>query len=124
MKQFSLEEYLKNPSRKVMTRGGESVRIICTDRKDADYPIVALIDSRGKEETLSYTKNGCFYYDGRKDVNDLFFDPEKHKGWINLYRGDLDITYAGSVYTSEKEAKKSIDNTQCYVTTLKIEWKE
>ena len=32
MKQFSLEEYLEHPDRKVVTRDGRSVRIICTDR--------------------------------------------------------------------------------------------
>ena len=32
MKQFSIEEYLKNPDRKVVTRNGLPVRIICTDR--------------------------------------------------------------------------------------------
>ena len=42
MKQFSLEEYLKNPDRKVVTRNGLPVRIICTDRKDK-WPIVALV---------------------------------------------------------------------------------
>ena len=31
MKQFSLEEYLANPSKKVVTRDGRNVRIICTD---------------------------------------------------------------------------------------------
>lgn len=124
MKQFNLKEYLENPSRKIVTRDGNNVRIICTDRKDADYPIVALINSSDKEETLSYTKNGCFYYDGRKDVNDLFFAPEKHEGWVNLYRGALDVIYAGCVYTSEKEAKECIDDPQRYVATVKIEWEE
>ena len=33
MKQFNLEEYLKNPSRKVITRDGREARIICTEGK-------------------------------------------------------------------------------------------
>lgn len=33
MKQFSIKEYLANPSRGIVTRDGRSVRIICTDRK-------------------------------------------------------------------------------------------
>ena len=32
MKQFNLEEYLKNPSKNVVTRMGRKVRVICTDR--------------------------------------------------------------------------------------------
>ena len=33
MKQFSLSEYLKNPSRKVVTREGKTARIGCKDAK-------------------------------------------------------------------------------------------
>ena len=40
--QFNLEEYLANPNRKVMTRNGDPVRIICTDRKDLDFPIMII----------------------------------------------------------------------------------
>lgn len=37
MRPFNLKEYLANPSRKVITRGGKPVRIICTDFKDYNY---------------------------------------------------------------------------------------
>ena len=122
MKQFSLEEYLKNPSKKVVTRDGKSVRIRCTDRKDADFPIVALIDSEGKEEILSYTKNGYFYYDGRKDVNDLFFAPEKHEGWANIYGKFL----AGSIFSTKEETEEYVKRVGAkdFVATAKIEWEE
>ena len=33
MKQFNLEEYLKDPSREIITRDGRPVRIICTNAK-------------------------------------------------------------------------------------------
>lgn len=33
MKPFNLEEYLANPSKKVVTRKGLDVRIVCTDVK-------------------------------------------------------------------------------------------
>lgn len=122
MKQFSLEEYLKNPSKKVVTRDGKSVRIRCTDRKDAVYPIVALIDSKGKEEILSYTKNGYFYYDGRKDVNDLFFAPEKHEGWANIYGKFL----ACDIFSTKEEAEECVKRVGAkdFVATAKIEWEE
>ena len=34
MKQFNLEEYLNNPSKKVVTRDGRAVKIYCTDYID------------------------------------------------------------------------------------------
>ena len=33
MKQFNLKEYLENPKEEVVTREGNPVRIICTDKK-------------------------------------------------------------------------------------------
>ena len=118
MKQFNLEEYLKNPSMKVVTRDGRNVRILCTDAK-GNCPVVVLVDYEDYEVAFNVTKNGKL-----DDVSDLFFAPEKHEGWVNLYRGALGVTYAGCVYTSEKEAKERIDDTQRYVTTVKIEWEE
>ena len=124
MKQFCLEEYLKNPSRKVVTRNGSKVRIICTDKK-GDCPIVALITTLDgvAEETVTYKENGKFFGDSSYKY-DLFFVPEKHEGWVNLYRGDSYATNAGCVYTSEKEAKESIYSLPRYITTVKIEWEE
>lgn len=80
MKQFNLDEYLKNPTRPVVTRGGNSVRIICTDRKfefsNAQYPVIALIkDLNGNECVIGFTSDGkeeCDY----DDNTDLFFISE------------------------------------------------
>ena len=125
MKQFNLEEYLKNPSRKVVTKDGRKVtRFLCTDAR-GQYPIVALIEALDddKESAFSYTKDGHFYPGEEHDYN-LFFAPEKHEGWVNLYRDIRDITYVGGIYISEKEAKENIYSPSCYITTFKIEWEE
>ena len=124
MKQFSLEEYLKNPDRKVITRDGKEVRIICTDRKSAVGlpPILALIKSGEEDEKLlGFCTNGEYLYNGsaQKD-NDLFFAPEKHEGWINVYK--TENGFIGSwVYVSKEEAGKNIGGD--YIATCKIEWK-
>ena len=125
MKQFNLEEYLNNTSRKVVTRDGRNARIICTDAKGA-FPIVALIEnSDGSNETAyKFKKNGYFLDSDDDYLLDLFFAPEKHEGWVNLYKSDSYATNAGCVFTSEKEAKESIYSLPRYVTTLKIEWEE
>ena len=46
MKAFNLKEYLKNPSRKVVTRDGRNVTIHCTNL-DGIFPVVAEIEGWG-----------------------------------------------------------------------------
>ena len=125
MEQFSLEKYLANPSWKVVTRDGRNARIICTDRRDLNFPIIALIEniSGGGEKACSYTKDGRHYTDC-PDIFDLFFAPEKRKGWINVYRNNGNHTYAGAVYDSKEDAEKRKVIDESYVTTIKIEWEE
>ena len=127
MKQFNLEEYLKNPSRKVVTRNGRNVRIICTDKKGYEYPIVALIENKleGFESVLYYTKDGE-YTANESSMSDLFFAPEKHEGWVNLYKyANKDCAYyMGGVFNSKAEAENKRDTSDKCVATIKIEWEE
>ena len=124
MKQFNLEEYLANPSKKVVTRMGRKVRIICTDREDSIYPIISLIkdDNRELEILVTYTKDGIpaeyieAYYT-------LFFVTEKKEGWINLFKINSTIT-TGEVYNTKEEAKSAVINSAIYISTVKIEWEE
>ena len=120
MKQFNLEEYLKNPSKKVITRGGKNVRIICTDRRDEQYPIVALIEwSTGNEEVVVlFQKDGRYNLLSENNINDLFFASEKHEGWINIYCD----TIISRIYPSEEEAKENACDSA--IATIKIEWEE
>ena len=128
MKQFSLEEYLANPSRKVVTRDGRSVRICCTDRKSEEQPIVALIASltEDSEYVGTYRKDGIWSTCGCASELDLFFAPEKHEGWLNLFKDTLGIIYGGCVYTSKDEAKdeEHLTDKESHVATVKIEWEE
>ena len=124
MKQFDLKEYLANPSRRVVTRDGRRARIICTDRRNLNYPIIALIEtSPGEEMAYSHTKDGKHCTDCT-DIFDLFFAPEKHEGWVNVYRNNGSHTYAGAVYDSKEDAEKRKIIDENYVTTIKIEWEE
>ena len=57
IKSFDLASY-KNGA-KVKTRDGHEVRIICTDAKDKDYPIIGLVTScDGNEDVVYYTLEG------------------------------------------------------------------
>ena len=106
MKQFDLKEYLANPSRKVVTRNGRNVRIVCTDKRDLNFPIVALIETipGGEEVTHSYTKDGRLCH--ISNIFDLFFAPEKHIGWINIFNaGDENV---GKIIFKSKEKAEEI----------------
>lgn len=73
MEQFSLEKWLQNKSRKVVTRSGHNVRILCTDQR-GNMPIVALVEF----ETLDGVQ--MFYSDGKNESHreyDLFFADEE-----------------------------------------------
>lgn len=128
MKQFNLEEYLKNPSRKVVTRDGRAVRIICTDfLSKMNKPVVALIkEDENKESVWNFSKNGKYHLpENEESSKDLFFAPVKREGWINLYK-DRNGAFSGNfIFETEKRAKEVIGETHTtYLTTIKIEWKE
>ena len=121
MKQFNLEEYLKNPNRKIITRVGKSVRIICTD-KESLSPIVALVKEEKEEHTYTYLPNGRYSFI-TENAYDLFFAPEKKEGWINLFKINSTIT-TGEVYNTKEEAKSAVVGSLVYISTVKIEWEE
>lgn len=128
MEQFSLAEYLKKPTRPIVTRDGNLVRIICTD-KIGKWPIVALV-CKGEEELLAtYTINGQKYIPKAEvSFDDLFFAPEsktKKVGWMNVCKyGDSEyFTIVGNVvFPTREEALKC--KSEHSVDTIQIRWEE
>ena len=122
MKPFSLEEYLKNPEKKMVSRDGRSVKIICTDRKNLNHPIVALIENilTEGEGVLCYTKEGKIFNQVSNDA-DLFFASEKREGWINIFKND---SVFPDIYETQDLAKEYGMHRPGYVDTIKIEWEE
>ena len=74
MKQFNLDEYLKFPSRKIVTRDGREARILCTDG-EASYAIVAFIEGKSEENEIpdAFTRHGHWNMYVKEHPNDLFF---------------------------------------------------
>ena len=68
---FSVEEYLKSPSRKVVTGTGKAARIVCCDVRST-YPVVAAVDEFAQESIGTYTEDGRFF-ESREDARDLYF---------------------------------------------------
>lgn len=123
MKPFDLEEYLANPSKKVVTRKGLSVRILATDLEDSDFPIAAAIDNR---YPISYTSRGTRNYELRhEDDNDLFFATEKHEGWININKWPDGVRDTdGIIYPTKLDIPDMPPVGVQRVATIKIEWEE
>lgn len=119
MKQFNLEEYLKNPSRQVVTRDGRKVRIICTDFDNPDYPVVAEIN--GHKWPLSFATNGMSIQK-RQLYSDLFFAPIIVKRWGIVYRK------AERLFDTREQAEKWMDEAdedeKKFCSVCKVEWEE
>ena len=123
MEQFSLEKYLSNPSRKLVTGDGRKVRIICTDMKSTTYPVVALIENgSGYEQLTTFSKNGE-YAVNESSRSDLFFAPEKHEGWVSIHRSCISGYYTVGIFDSEEKAKEA-EETRGSIATVKVEWEE
>ena len=125
MKEFNLQEYLKNPSRKIVTRDWRTVRIICTDFQ-SDKPIIGLVKDKeeNKERAYNFSEDGRQYptEDVVESNLDLFFVPIKKEGWVNIYQDNK--LKCNSIFDTKEKAEeigKSLDN---YITTIKIEWEQ
>ena len=102
---------------------GRKVRIICTDREDSIYPVVALVkdDNRDLDILVAYTKDGI-PAEYNEEYYTLFFVPEKREGWTNVYEEGTNRYLDGCICSTEEEAKRI---RGCgYITTIKIEWEE
>lgn len=123
MKQFDLQEYLKNPNRPIVTRDGRRASIVCTDGRDVNYPIIALIENEDGKEVETYTREGttiaCSEY-----LSDLFFLPEKKEGWIKVYHGEsrYNTFVCNRIFATKEEAEKEKNGD--VVAIIKIEWEE
>ena len=121
MKPFNLKEYIKNPNKKVITRNGRPVKIVYTDKKGM-YPVVALIEYNNTyENVFAFTTDGRYSF-VETDEKDLFFAPEKHEGWVNVYEEGTNRYLDGCICVTKEEAKRI--RGYGYITTIKIEWEE
>lgn len=141
MEQFKLEKYLENPRKRIVTRDGRNARVICVNRINNNYPIVALIrNNKDCESLMSYTEEGKLYKE-QNDSCDLFFasrkkgerwinishnfaSKKKGKRWINIFRNSDSVQLVGeNAYKTKEEAKGAVYFLP-NVATVKIEWEE
>ena len=120
MKQFNLEEYRKDPSKKIVTRNGKPAKILCTNFV-SNRPIIAEIYEQGGY-SLAYNSD-CMHTDFQSP-HDLFFDTEKHERWINIYRDTTGVSSGEVLYDSRVAAEEVGKICKYYVATVKVEWEE
>lgn len=119
MKQFNLEEYLANPSRKVITRDGQNVKIHCTNFIGSQQ-IIGQVE--GYAFSISFSEDGRYANDRDDSHLDLFFAPEKHEGWGVICGSFL----ARAIFTAKEEAEEVVKRmkSKYFVAIAKIEWEE
>ena len=124
MKPFNLEEYLANPSRKVVTRDGRNVKIHCTNYYLGNRCIIAEVE--GFDSSYSFNNRGLLYGTMDDSPLDLFFAPEKKEGWINIFKGASDNRFLGytCIFKTKENAEEGRKGVSGYITTIKIEWEE
>ena len=117
---FNLEEYLADPSRKVISGEGKNVKIYCTNCI-GEHPIVAEIEGFGFSSL--FDKCGKCRGDELPMYN-LFFASEKHVGWINIYKNPSGYVFPSHIFKTKEDAEKTGKECQGYIKTSKIEWEE
>lgn len=122
MKQFNLEEYLKNPSMKVVTRDGRNVKILCTNYYLGNQCVIAEIEDI--DRSFSFNQYGQQYGNTKDSPLNLCFATEKKEGWVNIYRDTTlsENPFYKYIHPSEEEAKRNACSG--VIATIKIEWEE
>jgi hypothetical protein len=120
MREFNLQE--AKEGKPVCTRDGHKARIICFDRKNSEYPIVALITCNNKEDCVPYTIDGKFVYGRSNKPSDLVMAPIKKVGWLNIYEDIRVPRRCGCLWDTKEEALAHKE--KYYTTTIKVEWEE
>lgn len=128
LKQFSLEEYLKNPSRPVVSREGNPVEIIKTDLNGLSYgddeddkDVIVGVESHrsGYQTVYSYRADGR--YTEYASVRDLFFKPIVHEHWAFMDVEAATIIFGGHLFVHKEDAEEHLTN---FRRVVKVIWEE
>ena len=83
MKPFDLEA--AKSGKKVVTRDGKAVRVVCFDMAGTEFCVLALIPRQSTRESLGcYTAKGKFSGSEESSI-DLFMASEIEVRWVNIY---------------------------------------
>lgn len=124
-----------NLSKPVQTRDGQKVRIICTDRPDDVYPVVAMVGEPNLTDVNIFTKDGFYNHTMIKGNQSLDLinipQPKKKKkviGFVNVYYhyNRKEFYFAENIEETKNEAFRGRtlnSSTFNYIDTIKIKVK-
>lgn len=129
IRKFTLEQYLKDTTQEVITRNGKPVKIIYTDMKNTDFPIVAIINIDGTDNIFRYTVSGKtnINFNFKGNCYNLCFRARKQSGWIYLYKcldnngNSMEVT--SILFKNKKDAEKEMKRDNGFGLT-EITWEE
>lgn len=119
MTPFNLNDFIANPSRKVITRDGRSVSI-----KGIDPNNHSKINAVTEDNHFIVVDYDGHYYSRSDSQFDLFFATEVKEKWVNLYKSDGEYHFGSTMFNSKEEAENIDEKHPTYVATIKIEWEE
>jgi hypothetical protein len=124
MRQFSLKEFLADPSQKVVSRLGFPVRIISTNFKGKeDHPVIGIVEIENIEMLQFFSEAGRVL--GSADCDDdLFFLPSNHTAYVSLHRKSDGTLTCGDVGFDEEVIARWGARRTDYVATATIVWEE
>lgn len=103
----------------IVTRGGEKVRIVCTDMRGpkGTTSLLGLIDFTDCESMHTWTMDGEFYGNGQKSDLDLMNPPETRAAYVNIYNHTC---------TTREEADKAHKMSLCgnRLACVRVEFEE
>lgn len=103
----------------VQTRSGVPVRILCTDAKKENGPIIGLIQYKdGTESCYRWNADGRFMSPDCEHDYDLVNVPDKHVFYVNAYEHDPLLVPQRSREEADRNAAK--DRIAC----VRVEWTE
>lgn len=123
MKKFDIE--LAKAGAPVCTREGRPARIVCWDRKNDEYPVIALLGDF-EYDIETYTVYGGKYKEFElEDDDDLMMAPTTHTVYVILYRSATgEIRVSQFVFDTREEAEKWRASITDAITIGEITWEE
>lgn len=129
MEPFTLEKYLQNPQREIVTGEGRPVRILCTDIQDPrdNRQIVAAVsyDTAG-ELVFRYDATGNAQLKSLPEAN-LYFKSASCVGYVNIFRDKKNTIFTGAeVYGTKESAIEGASVTDWWtlLATVRVEYTE